>query len=108
MKQFHSIVLAFLCLLSAGRVVRAERDPKAEEIARTMMQAMGGEDAWAAAHFVRFDFKVTANGKVMVNNLHLWDRKDGRYRLERMPKNGKREVVLFNIGAYQANKAAMR
>ncbi len=104
-KQSHLIVLALSCLLSAGRVASAERDPKAEEIAHAMMRAMGGEDAWALAHVVRFDFRVTAKGKVVANNLHLWDRKDGRYRLERMLKNGKREVVLFNIGDYQAHKA---
>jgi hypothetical protein len=43
-------------LLTGGTGLNAEgenRDPKAVEVARTMMQAMGGEDAWNAAHFVR-------------------------------------------------------
>jgi len=69
-----------------------------------MMQAMGGQEAWSSAHFVRFDFKVTAGGKMAVNNAHLWDRKDGRYRIERMPKDGKREVILFTIAGYERDK----
>jgi len=46
-------------LLAGGTRLNAEgenRDPKAVEVARTMIQAMGGEDAWNAVHFVRFDF----------------------------------------------------
>jgi len=80
------------------------QDPKAVEVDQAMMQAMGGQDAWNSAHFVRFDFKVTVGGKMMVDNAHLWDRKDGRYRIEQMPKDGKREVVLFNIADYERDK----
>ncbi len=103
-------------LLALGTVIWAavghsaaalDRDAKAEEVARAMMQAMGGEDAWNAAHFVRFDFKVIAGGKTVVNNHHLWDRKDGRYRLERTTKDGKPEVTLFSIGAYERSKEGL-
>jgi len=82
-------------------------DPKAEEVARQMMQAMGGEDAWNAAHFVRFDFKVKVGSKLVADNHHLWDRKGGRYRLERLTKDGKHEVDLFNIGDYERSKAGL-
>ena len=95
-------------LLTGGARLRAEgenRDPKAVEVARTMMQAMGGEDAWNSAHFVRFDFKVKAGGKLVADNAHLWDRKDGRYRFEHADKDGKRQVILFSIGDYERNKA---
>jgi len=85
----------------------ATRDPKAEEVARQMMQAMGGEEAWNAAHFVRFDFKVKAGPKLVADNHHLWDRKGGRYRLERLTKDGKHEVDLFNIGDYERSKAGL-
>ncbi len=81
------------------------RDPKAVEVERAMVQAMGGEDAWNAVHFVRFDFKVTAGGKVMVNNAHLWDRKDGRCRIERVLKGGEHEVDLFSIADYERDKS---
>jgi hypothetical protein len=102
-------VLATLLLLLTGAArLRAEgeqRDPKAIEVARTMMQGMGGEEAWNAVHFVRFDFKVTHGGKLVADNAHLWDRKDGRYRLEHTTKDGKRQVVLFRIGDYERNKS---
>lgn len=102
----NKLVLALVAALFAGAVqaTAAHRDPQAEKIARTMMEAMGGEEAWKGAPFVRFDFKVTANGKAVADNLHLWDRKGGRYRLERMPKDGKQEVILFNVGTYESNK----
>ncbi|MGH9430017.1 MAG: hypothetical protein ACRD3T_00580 [Terriglobia bacterium] len=99
------LTLVLLCLgappLSAANETR---DPKAVEIDNTMMKAMGGEDAWNAAHFVRFEFKVRVKGKVVGDNFHLWDRKDGRYRLERAFPTGKHEVDLFNIGDYQNDK----
>lgn len=100
------VVFPAVLLVCARQALAAHiRDPKAEDVARTMMQALGGEDAWKAAHFVRFDFKVKAGGKMEEANAHLWDRKDGRYRLERMPKDGKREVVLFRIGDYERHKS---
>lgn len=40
---------------------------------------MGGEKAWYAAHFVRFDFKVNVGGKMVED------------------RNGKVRVVLFSI-----------
>jgi hypothetical protein len=53
------------------------------------------------AHYVRFDFKVTAGGKVAVDRSHLWDKQTGRYRLEGKTKDGKAAVTLFNIGNQQ-------
>ncbi len=95
----------FLSFAAVWQALAAHiRDPKAVEIARTMMQAMGGEEAWNSAHFVRFDFKVKVGGKMEEDNAHLWDRKAGRYRIERMAKSGKREVILFRIADYQRNK----
>ena len=100
-----TLVLLSMLLCCAHRASAGpDRDPKAAEIARAMMQAMGGEEAWNSAHIVRFDFKFTANGKMVANNAHLWDRTDGRYRIERMPKDGKREVILFNIADYERDK----
>jgi len=39
------------------------RDPKAVEIAQDIQKAMGGQEAWNAARFVRFDFKVNIGGE---------------------------------------------
>jgi hypothetical protein len=87
-----AIVFGAACLSAAEN----KSDAKALEIAKSMMKAMGGQEAWNAAHFVRYDFKVIAGGKTVVNRSHLWDKQTGRYRLEQTNKAGEGEVVLFN------------
>ncbi len=97
------LVIAAAILFGAAHV-RAEEgksDAKALEIARTMMKAMGGQDAWNAAHFVRYDFRVAAGGKTVVDRSHLWDKHMGRYRLEQKNKAGESQVVLFNTATKQ-------
>lgn len=89
-----------IVLTLAGAVPSAaadSQDPKAVEIAKTMMKTMGGEDAWAKAHFVRYDFRVTVEGKTVVDRAHLWDKMTGRYRIDGMSKDGKPTVTLFNV-----------
>lgn len=105
-RSHSALIGAALWLLTPamGRAAGERRDPQAVEVAQTMMKAMGGQPAWDAAHFVRFDFKVTVSGKVVGNNAHLWDRKDGRYRFETVQKDGKRRVVLFTIATYESSK----
>jgi len=74
------------------------RDPKAEELAHAVMKAMGGRDAWNNAKFVRFDFKVIgADGVARADRGHLWDKWSGSYRYESKTKEGKSQVVLFNV-----------
>lgn len=90
-----AILLLFIALGALLPAQTDKRDPKAEEVAAAMMKAMGGEHAWKAAHFIRYDFKVTRGGKQVVNRSHLWDKWGGRYRLETKTKDGKSEVVLF-------------
>lgn len=91
-------VAIVLALVGAVPVVAADsRDPKAVDIAKTMMQAMGGQDAWAKAHFVRYDFRVTVDGKTVVDRAHLWDKMTGRYRIDSTLRDGKPTVTLFNI-----------
>lgn len=93
--------LAIFC----GSIIYADKaeapDAKANGIAQAMMQAMGGQDAWMRAHFVRFDFRVTAGGKVVVDRSHLWDKQSGRYRLESKTKDGRPSVTLFNVADRQ-------
>jgi len=92
-------LVAIVFTLGAARSTAAAetRDPKAVEIAKTMMKAMGGEDAWSKAHFVRYDFRVTVDGKTVVDRAHLWDKSTGRYRLDTKSHDGRPEVVLFNV-----------
>jgi hypothetical protein len=91
-------LLVALAIPLAGQ----SRDPKALQIAKDVMQAMGGEDAWNDAHFVRYDFIVSSGGKTRVNRSHLWDKWAGRYRFE-TTRDGKSQVVLFNVNDQQGD-----
>ncbi len=93
-----ALCAAILALPGTGIAAGTEtRDPKAIAIAKTMMQAMGGEEAWTKAHFVRFDFRVTVDGKTVLDRAHLWDKTTGRYRIDSTLRDGKPTVTLFNI-----------
>jgi hypothetical protein len=91
----NTLILLMICGLmeAAGPV-----DPKAQEIAHSMVAAMGGQDAWNAARFVRYDFRVNAGGKTVADRAHLWDKHTGRYRLE-----GGGQIVLFNTATQQGS-----
>ncbi len=65
------------------------RDPEAVELAERVLEAMGGEEAWAATRFIRFDF--------FGFRLHHWDRHTGRHRLEGKSREGDAYVVLHDI-----------
>lgn len=93
--------LAVLAMSCAGAIYAA--DAKAAEIAQAMMSAMGGIDNWNRAHFVRYDFKVTAGGKTVVDRAHLWDKMSGRYRIDGKTKDGKSSVALFNASNQQGS-----
>jgi hypothetical protein len=74
----------------------AAPEPQAVEIARSMLRAMGGEDAWKQARYLRFDFDFTFRGRVITARAYLWDKQTGRARLEDKSAEGKFTVVLFN------------
>lgn len=101
--RMGSVLMAAVAAVCQALPAAAQdhKDPRAVEIAHTMMQAMGGEDSWSKAHFVRFDFVVRAGGKTVVDRYHLWDKYTGRYRLESKTKDGKPQVVLFNTATKQ-------
>jgi hypothetical protein len=90
-------ILALIALSAIMRAPAAAPEPKAVEIARAMMQAMGGEAAWKQARYVRFDFVVKTRDQVRIERKHLWDRQTGRYRLEEKSANDSPGVVLFNV-----------
>jgi hypothetical protein len=82
--------------VALAAAMTAAPEPRPVEIARAMMQAMGGQTAWNQARYVRFDFTLKIRGHVTVSRAHLWDKQTGRYRLEEKPAEGKFAVVLFN------------
>src|ERR1700730_12645524 len=98
MRFMTRMTFTFLMLLvSQLAAFDHHRDAKAEELAHTVMNTMGGEKAWYGAHFVRFDFEVNDCGKMVVDRSNLWDKMSGRYRVDDKTKEGKPRVTLFNI-----------
>jgi hypothetical protein len=94
-------VLGVLLAGSAlGRGADAQKktsDPKAVAVADQVMTALGGSDAWNAAHFLRFDFAVEKAGKTVFSRSHTWDKWTGRYRLEGKDKAGIPYLTLMNL-----------
>ena len=80
------LLAASLIPVAAGA---EERDPRAVELARGVLEAMGGEEAWAATRFLRFEF--------FGRRLHHWDRHSGRHRVEGEDRDGNAYVVLHNV-----------
>lgn len=89
-------LLATLCALSAPAQTH---DPKAVEVAQAMMDAMGGQEAWNNARYIRYDFHVSNAEGTRVNRAHLWDKWEGRYRYEFQNAEGAHTVVLFNVNS---------
>ncbi len=94
---------AVFVLMAASPLPGEDRDPKAVEIAKSLMDAMGGEDAWNNVHFVRYGFIVSMGGETKVNRRHLWDKWTGRYRLESTTRDGESQIVLFNVNDRQGD-----
>lgn len=62
-----------------------------------MMDAMGGPAGWEKARYLRFDWVVERDGTRAAHVRHLWDRWDGRYRVEWETRDKKKIVALFNV-----------
>jgi hypothetical protein len=89
------LAIALSALLSPAPAVAAS-DSKAVEVARRSMTAMGGQERFAAARLLRFDFAPVRDGKVTSTYHHWWDRHTGAYRLEGMSREGVPFRVLFD------------
>jgi hypothetical protein len=76
-------------------------DPKAVAVAETVMEKLGGAEAWKATRFLRFDFAVDREGKTVMRRAHTWDRFTGRYRAEGKDEEGRDVVVLMNLHTKQ-------
>ena len=97
MRPLRAVVV--LSLLAP--VALAGSDPKALAVAERVSQALGGEAAWNATRFLRFDFAVEAEGQVRFSRAHTWDKWTGRYRLQGKTKEGQAFVVLMNVNTKQ-------
>jgi len=92
-----ALVAAAVLPLLPAPTAGVERDPKAVEVAERTMEAMGGRKAYDAVRVLRFRFVVERDGKELANRFHVWDRWDGRYRLETTTPEGKTLLVLMNV-----------
>ena len=94
-------LVALAVLAAAASPAGAASDPKATAVAEHVMQALGGEAAWKATHYLRFDFAVERNGKTLMRRAHTWDKWGGRYRVEAKDKDGQAVVVTMNLNTKQ-------
>jgi hypothetical protein len=72
-------------------------------VAERVMQALGGEAAWNATRYLRFDFAVDRGGKTLMRRAHTWDKWTGRYRVEGKDKDGRDTVIVMNINSKEGS-----
>ena len=94
-----SLLMLVPLLLNAADI----RDAKAVEIGGKMTKAMGGEEAWAKARYIRFDFRLMDAGAAKMERSHLWDKSTGRYRFDSKTKDGKASVTLMNLATQKGD-----
>jgi hypothetical protein len=102
-----AVVLAPLAALPrpAAAVTPTGSDPRAVAVALRVMQALGGEAAWNATRYLRFDFAVDRGGKTVMRRAHAWDKWTGRYRVEGKDKEGRDVVVAMNLNTREGSAA---
>jgi len=91
----------FIALTLTGdgvpRASTGETDARANAIAKELTDAMGGQAAWDALPFIRFDFVVERDGKEVARFRHWWDKKLGRCRVEGPDEKGRVVTALFRL-----------
>lgn len=97
-RQFRTLPIAALAIVGVASFVRpALADEKADQLARELISALGGESAWEKARQLRFDFVVEREGNRAAEFHHIWDRYTGDYRLLGTDKSGAPYAVYFNV-----------
>lgn len=98
MKRTSVVATAILLIAAAATLAVAgmapQSDPKAIEIARATLEAMGGEEAWNNTRYISWKF--------MGSRLHVWDKWSGNHRIEQQTQDGDTLVSLFNINSGNA------
>ena len=102
-----ALVVSLVALAGTARpsaaATPAGSDPKAIAVADRVMQALGGEAAWNATRYLRFDFAVDRGGKTVMRRAHAWDKWTGRYRVEGKDKDGRDVVVAMNLNTKEGS-----
>jgi hypothetical protein len=91
--------LAVLAVLLAPTIAWAQEasELQALVVVEGMMDAMGGPAAWEKMRYLRFDWVVERGGNRVAHVRHLWDRWEGRYRVEWETREKHKVVALFNV-----------
>ena len=98
--SYRCVALAavLLPLLAQPRYgMAAAADSLADNVARRVLAAVGGADAWEALPYLQFSFVVQLGQARQRSTRHLWSRHTGDYRMELPGPAGERYVVLFNV-----------
>lgn len=74
---------------ATGAGAEEDVDAPARALAARTLEAMGGQQAWDATHFLRFTFAGART--------HYWDRATGRHRLDGTTREGQHYTVLHNV-----------
>lgn len=70
-----------------------------------LMEWQGGQDAWDATRFLRFDWIVSRGGETAARRSHAWDRRTGDYRVSFRRQDGARVTALFDVEAASGDDA---
>lgn len=96
--------LPLAVLLLSSLLAAENRDPKAVQVAESLIEAMGGSAAREQARYLQYAFLVvTPDGAYRTRRYHLWDTWEGRYRYESRPDGGDVQLVLFNVNTKQGD-----
>ena len=72
-------------------------DARADVIAKSLDDAMGGQAAWAVVPYIRFDFVAVKDGKELGRRAHWWDKAHSRDRVEWKDKDGRAVSAIVNL-----------
>lgn len=109
MKQLVRVLVPLLIASTASfaeepmRFDPSRSDPRALEISRAVMKAMGGDEAWNNLQYLRFDFASVRDGATNVIRSHWWDKYTGRHRVEGKTREGDPFVILSNINTREGD-----
>ncbi|MCU1279268.1 MAG: hypothetical protein JWM53_2814 [bacterium] len=98
MRSFF-LILALAVMAPAARADVAASKPAEDAqrpvaVAKALWNALGGDDGWNHARYLRFDWIVEREGKRVVMRAHYWDRFSGRYRVDGVDKEGPYSVYF--------------
>lgn len=91
---FLALVLTLL-LPTLSVAEQGTADPEAAKVANRLMDAMGGQEAWDAVRYLRFEF--------FGFRLHHWDRATGHHRMEGKTRDGDEYVVVHNLNTREGH-----